>query len=470
MRGLFIICIISSLALTGCKFHPAIYSGMPQINETDLARHHVYKIPAKDKNKHCLRYFNDAQLQRLITIALNDAPDIRSAQARVLRSQQIAKGSYAALWPSADLQGALADYQFALHGVVPQPFNELAMNKANIAEIALNFNYEIDFWGKNRETFVSKLDEAFAAQMELEETRLILSANVASTYFELQNVIQQQQLAATYARIAKELEAIVMDRAKQGIESDIPVKTAITNTQAAQLSLQNYQRAQMQTRNQLAILLGKNPFNTQVETPPFTYNTKQLNLPPVVPANLLAQRPDIIAARSLTESAAHQIKVARAAFFPNVNLSALLNSLSFYSNPLFNISLQNAGVRGALDLPVFDAGARRANLGVKQADFDYAISQYNQTILNALHEVTDQIAALRTLNQQVKEQDKAVNSTAANYKLFRARYTQGIIDYVQLLEIKQSLLQQKSTLLSLQTRHKQAFVALLAALGGEVRT
>lgn len=469
MRALVLTSLFCASALTGCKLHSVVHSETPQINAADLAVQHVYKTPKKNSAPSHLTRFNDPQLQQLIAVALIDAPNIRSAKARVMSARQVAKGAYSTLWPSASLNGFVEKEHFSFQGAVPPPFNELIFNKARIANLALNFNYELDFWGKNRATFASRLSEAFAAQMDLQETRLILSSTIASAYFELQNDIIQQQLAKENVHLLKELEDIVLDRAKQGIQSDIPVKTAISNTQSARLSIQEYKRTELQSRHQLAVLLGKNPFNTLIEPEKFTYNKKQLSLPEVISVNVLAQRPDIAAARALAESAAQQIKVARAAFFPDINLSGILSLQSFYFTRFFNVSLQTESVKAALSLPIFDAGARRANLGVKRAQFEQTVNQYNQTILNALQEVSDHTAALHTLNQQILDQTTALNTTDANYKLFGSSYKAGIIDYVQLLEIKQLLVQQKATLYGLQTRRKQAFVALLAALGGEVQ-
>ncbi len=469
MRALVLPSLFCALALTGCKLHSVIHGETPQINVADLAAKHVYKTPKKNNAPSHLTRFNDLQLQQLIAVALIDAPNIRSAKARIMSARQVAKGAYSTLWPSATLNGFVEKEHFSFQGAVPAPFNELVFNKVLIADLALNFNYELDFWGKNRETFASRLNETFAAQMDLQETRLILSSTIASAYFELQNDIIQQQLAKENVLLLKELEDIVLARAKQGIQSDIPVKTAISNTQTARLSIQDYKRTEMQSRHQLAVLLGKNPFNTQIETEKFTYNKKQLTLPEVISVNVLAQRPDIAASRALAEAAAHQINVAKAAFFPDINLSGILSLQSFYFTRFFNVSLQTEGIKAALSLPIFDAGARRANLGVKHAQFELAVNQYNQTILNALQEVTDHMTALQTLNKQILDQTKALNTTQTNYKLFGSSYRAGIIDYVQLIEIKQLLVQQKATLYGLQTRRKQVFVALLAALGGEVQ-
>lgn len=342
------------------------------------------------------------------------------------------------------------------------------MNQASIANIGLKFNYELDFWGKNRENLASKVSEAFAAQMDLAQTRLILSTAVATAYFDVQNNRVQQGFARENARVLKQLADIVVDREHQGIESNIPVNTALANAQAAILAVEDYRRAEMQSRHQLAVLMGKNPLNTQIDVAAFAYHKKELLLPEVIHADVLAQRPDVASARALAEAAAHQVNVAKTAFFPNINLKGLLSLQSLYFSKAFNIWLQNDNAAAAFELPIFDAGARRANLGVNYAQYELSVNQYNQTILNSLQQIGDQLSALKALEAQISAQNKALNNTEYNYRLFRARYNQGIIDYTQILEIKQLLIQQKAILYHLQTQQKQAFVALVAALGGEL--
>ncbi|VEB35029.1 efflux transporter outer membrane subunit [Legionella cherrii] len=468
MRSFFVICALITLTLTGCSLFGEVHTNTEPLHAADLAIKHRYKLPKNIKSIHYLKPLIDPQLKQLVSVALADSPDMRSAEARVQQAQQLAKIAYSSLWPFIDSSGYLEKAYFPIHGKVPPPINSIKVDQANIADIGLKFNYELDFWGKNRENLASKVSEAFAAQMDLAETRLILSTAVATTYFDIQNNIIQQRLAKENARLLKQLADIIVGREQQGIESNIPVKTALANAQAATLSIEDYKRAELQSRHQLAVLMGKNPLNTQIETAAFVYNKKQLLLPAVIPANILAQRPDIASARALTEAAAHQVNVAKTAFFPNINLKGLLSLQSIYFTKAFNIWLQNDNVSAAFDLPIFDAGARKANLGANYAQYELAVSQYNQTILNSLQQVSDQLSALKTLDAQITAQNQALNYTESNYKLLQARYTQGIIDYTQLIELKQLLVQEKAILYNLQTRQKQAFVALLAALGGEL--
>lgn len=467
MRKIIITCLLSALTITGCSLFGEIQTNTKPMHMDDLSVKHIYKIP-KNKSRAYFKYFNDSQLDQLVSVALLDAPNINSAKIRVTRAQQLTKIAYSTLWPAMNLNGYVDKAYFPIHGTLPPDIRPFLVDQANIEDIGFKFNYELDFWGKNRATLASKVSETYAAQMELAETRLMLSTAVATTYFDIQNNMILQRLARENVRLLKQLADIILDREKQGIESNIPVKTALANYQTAILSVEDYKRAEIQSRHQLAVLMGKNPFTTQIEIVTFRYDKRQLILPKIIPANILAQRPDIASARALTESAAHQIHVAKTAFFPNINLRGLLSLQSIYFNQAFNIWLQNDHASAAFDLPVFDAGARRANLGVSYAQYELSVNQYNQTILHALQQVSDQLAALKTLNTQITAQNQALNNIESNYKLFRARYTQGIIDYTQLIEIKQLLIQKKAILQQLQTRQKQAFIALLAALGGEL--
>lgn len=468
MRALIATSLIVFFVLAGCKPNPAGLRQTAPFEPENLAVKHVYKLPPK--NQELQKRFQDPQLHQLIALALHDAPNIRSAKARLVQARQVARASYATLWPNATLNGAVNKQHFSFKGVVPPPFNELIFDQATIANLGVNFNYELDLWGKNRETFASKLSEALATRMEVAETQLVLGSAVANAYFELQNSIIQQQLSKENVRLLHELEEIVLARAKEGIESDIPLKTAITNTQSARLAIEDHKRQEQLSRHQLAVLLGKNPFTTQIEAAPFSYHNHQFDLSRDLTINVLAQRPDIAATKARAESAAHQINVAKAAFYPDINLSGLLNLQSFYFSRAFHISLGTEGAKAALSLPIFDAGSRKATLGIKYAEYELAVNQYNQTVLNGLQEVRDQMATLKTLSQQIHDQSKAVHATHSNYQLLRSRYQAGIIDYVQLCEIKQALVEQKATLYTLKTRKKQAFVALIAALGGEIST
>jgi len=458
---LLMVCLF---ALTGCVYYGDIHDHSKPLNPASLTAPHVYPIPEKKvEEKGCWwNKFKDPQLNQLIEIALADSPTMQIAAARMRESRYVVDAMTASLWPSIEMNGYIQKQKFSATGLAPPPFNGKTFN---IADLALNFNYEFDFWGKNRESVRAAVSEAFAAEADLQEARLVLAAAVANTYFQLLGIHEQWKILKDNLQQTTELSDIVTDRAKNGVESDIPVKTALANIQNAKLQVLQYAEAEKVTRHQLAALLGKNPFQTDIKIV-FSYHKNNVKLPPCLMANILAERPDIDAAKARVVARAHRINVAKARFFPNINLIGLFSYQSVQLNHLFNSDNQNNAITGAIDLPIFDAGLRRANLKEDYAKYDVAVNEYNNTILTALREVADQNTILRSLEKQLAAQTAAVNATRHNYQLFNARYRHGIVDYVQVLEIKELLLEEEAQLVSLETQHLQATVTLLKALGG----
>ncbi len=456
--GLFIIFFVSA-----CHQPPVDLLKTIPLNSKNLAVIQHYPLPKKPLKQ---KLFKDQQLQNLIHIALTDSPDITAVKIRVIRAEQIAQAAYATLWPVAGLTSNFGKRFFKAHGRLPQPLQSLAFEQLSQANINFNFNYELDFWGKNRENLASHLSEICAAKMAKAHTKLILSSLIAIHYFALQNIELQINLARKVQSAQQEIQNIVLSRAQKGVLSDVPVKTALTQLEQSYLKLDALKLEKQQVQFKLAYLMGKNPLKTQIEIKPTKPSELRLSLPKILPANLLAQRPDILAARAKAQAAAHLVQVAKTAFYPNINLAAFISGQSFYFSQFFNVAIRTQGVNAALDLPIFDAGARQANLNKQYAEYELAVNQYNQTILHALHDVADNLAAFKTIEQKIKHQHRAVAATQANFNLLQARFTHGIIDYLPVLEVKETLFEQQAVLYGLENNKKQTYVALVTALGG----
>jgi NodT family efflux transporter outer membrane factor (OMF) lipoprotein len=452
--------------LTGCVYYGDIHGDSHQYDLSDVAQPHTYShpTPVAETKPGWWDKFHDPQLNQLITVALSDSPKMKMAESRIRNAQHLAEAAGASLWPAVDLSGSSERAKFPKYGLIPPPFNNKVFT---INDVALNLNYDFDFWGKNSQTLKARLGEVLAAQADLNAAQLALSSAVANVYFELLNDVVQVKLAQARWDLNKQRLQIASDRLQHGIRSEIPINTINLDTQLAMQAVEKYKQDELLARHQLSVLLGKNPFNTDIETQQFTYHPYQVSLPASLPANLLANRPDIQATKFRAEAAAHDINVAKAQFFPDINLNLLFSYQSVISNQLFKSSSQYKGITGAFDLPIFDAGARRANLGMKYAEYDLAVNDYNQTLLTALREVADQLSNLQTLKPQIKAQTISLNSIQRNYTLYRARYRQGIADYDDLLGIKDTLLTQQADLINLQIRHLQTLVAMLRALGGQ---
>lgn len=463
----FTIFLVLIFGLAGCVNYAGMRANTKPYSFKHLRIPHVYETPTSSAIRNQANWwqrFNDPQLNRLIAIALCDSPDMHAAESRVKRAIYLAKSAGAELWPSIDASGYVERERFSLFGIVPPPFNGRTFN---IGDIALNFNYEFDFWGKHRQEIAARVSEVCAAEADRAEARLVISTAIADVYFQLQSNIAQLKIAQATAKQREEIFSITKYRAAHGIESDIPVKTALTDMQNAKLNVNQYELLGKLLRHQLAVLIGKNPFVTDISINKFSYHKNYIKMPPILPANFIAQRPDIAASRLRVEATAHQINVAKARFFPNINLFAFLSYQSVGLGHLFDKESQNNAIGGAIDLPIFDAGARRANLGVRYAEYDYAVSTYNKAILTALQEVMDQISNLHTLSAQLMVQDTALAAARRNYKMTTSRYNHGIVDYLPVLQVQGTLLQQQALQIEYQTRHLRTVVAMIKALGGD---
>lgn len=468
MRVLFVYFLCLGATLTGC----VNYSGVEKNkwrpwHATHLSTPHTYctaktKMPATAHVDWWAR-FNNPQLNALIDIALTDSPNMHTAAARLRAAQQVAASTEALLWPYTDMSGYRQRQRFSKTGLIPPPFNGLTFN---IAELGLNFNYEFDFWGKNKQLLAASVSAAYAAEADVAAARLIVAASVAQVYFQLQSNLAALRIARTSVQQQQELLKITQTRIQHHIESDLPLQAAIHNAQNAKLSEMELQQTIAALQHQLAVLLGKNPENTTFHLEELNFKHTVITIPASLPANLLAHRPDIIASRLRAEAAAHQINVAKARFFPNINLNGLFSYQSIHPSLLFKHSNQNNAATLAFDLPIFDAGARRANLGLRYAEYDEAVSTYNQTILVALRDVTDQLATLRVLDKELETQRQNLAATRRNQSLIHAQFQHGIVGYAQVLNAQELCLQQQAKHIQLQTRYLQALVALIAALGG----
>jgi NodT family efflux transporter outer membrane factor (OMF) lipoprotein len=434
------------------------------LTTTTLKKHQVFSPPKQVTiSRGWWTRFHDPQLNQLVETALHDSPDMETAKARISKAKYLADATESTLWPSIEFSGYEQRQRFSQYGLVPPPFNGETLN---IAQLGFNLNYDFDVWGKNRQLLAARVNEWCASQADYAEARLILSAAVASAYFQLLNNIEQVSIAKQHWQTTKEVSSIVVVRAKKGIESDIPVQTAIKNTQASKLIYEQWQQSEMLSRNELAALLGQNPLATQIRTHRFVYHQFAVNVPNNLTANVLAYRPDIYAAKTRVEASTHHINAAKARFFPNISLNAFFTYESIIFGKLFNSGSQNNAISGAIDLPIFDGGLRRANLGERDADYDAAVANYNRTLLTALRETADGLTKLNSINSQLKTEQMALTAVKQQYKLGYSRYNHGVIDYVQVLETKQSLLNRQAQEVNLKAHRLLAMVELFKALGG----
>ncbi len=183
------------IGVTGCVNYIGIHAhSKPETNDT-LAIPHRYPLPPEPtvyKTDNWWQQFNDPQLNTLMAVALADSPTIQIAASRLDRAQHLAEAAGASLWPSVNLSGYVRREHFTKNGIIPPPFGGTTRN---LGELALNFQYELDFWGKNRQTIAARVSETQAAAADLAQAQLMISTAVATSYFQLQSNIALVKLA-----------------------------------------------------------------------------------------------------------------------------------------------------------------------------------------------------------------------------------------------------------------------------------
>jgi NodT family efflux transporter outer membrane factor (OMF) lipoprotein len=331
--------------------------------------------------------------------------------------------------------------------------------------LTVDASWEPDIWGRVRRTVEVNSTSAQASAAELQAIRLSTQAQLAQDYFQLRDQDADRQLFDKTVADYKRSLQLTENQYASGIVPKETVVLAQTQLKTTQAQAIDFDVARAQMEHAIALLVGK-PASTFSIAPVDKFDTPVPVLPLGLPSALLERRPDIANAERLVASANAGIGVAKAAYFPNLTLSA---SGGYESNSLANwISVPNRlwSVGPALAETLFDGGLRRAQTDQAIAAYDANVASYRQTVLTGFQEVEDYIAALRILEQESQEQEEAVKLSNRSVELTINQYKAGIVTYLDVITVEATALNNQHTLVDLLNRRLSANVLLIKALGG----
>ena len=406
---------------------------------------------------------DDAQLDALIDEAVRDSPTLKVAAARTRKAIAAADAAAAPLSPRIDGSASSTRERFPNNGLTPPP---LGGSTRTVNELQATLSWEIDFWGKNRAAYEAALGAARAAEVDAYAARLALSTNIAQAYVQLQRAYLLHDVAVATLAERQRIYELTRDRNAAGLDSRLELKQAESAVPATHEALVALDERMALARNQIAALLGAGPDRGLAIERPAATALASVALPSTLPAELIGRRPDVVAQRWRIEAAGRDIASAKAQFYPNVNLVAFVGLQTLGASNLLAAASGMAGVGPAITLPIFDAGRLRANLAAKDADYDVAVEQYNQTLADAMRDVVDQLASFRSVAEQRVQQRQALATTREAYELALLRYREGLGNYVQVLSAEQPLLDQQSLDAELHARELELSINLVRALGG----
>lgn len=408
--------------------------------------------------------YGDPQLSALMEEALAGSPDLAAAAARLRTAEGFAQKAGAALKPTIDGFASAELVQQSENNGVPA---QLVPNGwQDTGSIGLSFSFDLDLWGKNRAALAAATSDAEAAAFELAEARLALTTAIASAYADLAQLHAQRDTLQSALAIRTDTLRLVSQRVETGLDTRAELKQAESRVPQARADLAATDEAIALTRNAIAALLGAGPDRGLAIGRPKTASLRALGVPANASIELIGRRPDIAAARARVEAAASRIKEARAAFYPNINIGALIGFQSLGLGSLLSGGSLSGSVGPAISLPIFHGGALSGNYRGRRGQYDEAVAFYDGRVVQALRETADAVTSQKALAVRLGESRQALADAEEGNRLARMRYEGGLSTYIDVLSAEEGVLEARRTVAELETRAFALDVAMVRALGG----
>lgn len=452
--------LLLALVLAGCATPPAIDATLlpqapPQFKEGD-GRWTVAAPAAAAPRGDWWKAFSDPVLDDLVARADSRNASIQAAAARLAQARAIARITDADRLPQLGVAAGAS----RAGGIV----NGTAGPARSFGSAGANLSYEVDLFGKLARTSDAAALDAQARESLLQSTRLLVQAEVAQTYLALRALDVERALVRGTVTAYRGTLDLTERRFRAGDVAELDVSRARTEVAATEAEALALDRRRASLEHALAVLVGE--VSSGFEVPVADWKTTLPVIPAGVPGTVLTRRPDVSAAQSGMLAAQQRVGVAKAAWFPDVSLTATGGYASSELSDLFKWSARAWGVGALLALPVFDGGRRAAGVANATAQMDEAIARYREQVLVAFRDVEDQLAALRLLAEEAGAQSRAVDAAARTTSLSDARYRNGLVSQLDLLDARRSELRNRRQALQVRSAQYQATVGLVRALGG----
>jgi NodT family efflux transporter outer membrane factor (OMF) lipoprotein len=410
------------------------------------------------------RNYRDPALDALEEDSLRHNYSLAAAIATVEETRANAERAGAALYPSVTLGGTF-DRSHAAGNTSNISSGLGSSSNKNSQTLFGEASYEVDFWGLNAANADAARLLARASEFDRDTVALTLTASVANTYFLVQALHSRAAIARTISSDAARTLAVLVAQQQAGVATELQVEQQRSALATFQAAVPVLQQQLEQSEHALATLTGVAP----EQFAPSTVALEAIVIPQPradLPATLLETRPDIRSKEAQLQSANYSVGAARAAFFPNLVLTAdgglSSSTLShFLASPLTSVA-------ASLAAPVFDGGALRGQLHANRAAVVKSVADYRQTVLTALQDVEDALSAAQ--QQKLAEQADQVATDAARKAavLAAAQYQYGTIDFLTVLDTQRTAYQAEDTSVQVRLARLQASVGLFRAFGGGV--
>ncbi|WP_179711512.1 efflux transporter outer membrane subunit [Paraburkholderia bryophila] len=455
---------IFAAVLSACANYAGIHSDQQMVQPQSFATQQ--SLPAEAGHWPAAGWadqFGDAQLKVLLAEALKGSPTLEQARARIAAASAYTETAKANTLPQVGASYSYTRQQYSSTALVPPPY---AGSWQSENQGLLSASYDLDLWGKNREALKASMSQLQASEADGEVVRLTLDASIARSYNQLARLYVLRDIAADEVGQREQIDRITAGRIATGLDTEVERKTAQANLATSRAALSSIDGNIVTTRYQLAALLGAGPDRGLAIARPTLGIGDAVQLPDNLPADLVSRRPDLTAARWRVDAITHEVKVAKAEFYPDINLSAATGLDAFGFGRLLTAASRMESAGAAIHLPIFDGGALRAQLKGRYTDFDYAVGVYNQTLVTALSEVATQLAQVRSTDAQLVDAQAAQDAARGADRLAITQYKAGLTNQLTVLSADVNALAADQAVANLKMNRRDQQIALAVALGG----
>jgi len=411
------------------------------------------------------KLFNDPQLDALEQQALALSPTLAIASARVERARAQSSVVAAEFGPRVTADGAVQRFRTS-RDVATAPFigGQRRAIEDNQFSAQAALGWELDVWGRIKASYAVAQAQLLSTLLEADGMRLMLTAEVASTYLQLRGLDDEGRIVNAATQSRRDARRVVQLRYDVGVVTDLDLERARTELANALADASDLARRRNGLENALAQLTGQAP--------------KELRLPlsgtvpsaPVIaagiPSEMLQRRPDISQALALRSAAFAQTGVAQAAFYPQIRLTGAAGLASSDLTSLISAPARLFSLGPSISIPVLDSGRNQANWRAAQAGLDEAQANFQQKILIALREVDDALSELTHRRMTAQAQQQAITAASRATRVARLRYEKGAASYLEVTDTERTQLAAERALAQTRAAQWVATVQLVRSLGG----
>jgi multidrug efflux system outer membrane protein len=404
-----------------------------------------------------LGVLRDTTLVGLVRTAVRENRDVRTAQARIREFRAQLGVTRADLLPQLSANGTVGTNQIAIGAFPPVQFDAFRVT----ADLA----WELDFWGRIRRGVQAARADVQAEEAAYRATLLSLVSDVATAYLGLVELTQEEAIAERTLASRRSTLALARDRFQRGVISALDVHQFEAEVAVPAASLAQARRLRAEREHQLAVLVGRLPFDISAGTD-LADAVQRVQVPDSIPATLLGRRPDVQLAERAYAASVARIGAAQASRLPVVSITGNYGSQSTTAGDLFTNNTEVYQLQGGISIPLFTGGRLSNQVGVAQARAEQARLQFEGTVLQAFREANDALVAVRTSRDQRVAQASQVAALRQAVELAELRYRGGVASYLEVLDAQRGLFSAELGLSQAQLLELGSVVQLFRALGG----